>query len=310
MSYIRNKYNAYPKAVRQKPKTVDWNALELKDLKKLENLYENHILQKNIYLTNKSEIDVLNKDVRRNNVLDYQLNQIEVENRIEPLNSQLRQIQQKLEQCKVGLVSQLLGDTVGFNGNRYKRIPGELLLKQREEICNRIKDIKKNGSSFKGGDCLPEPTSPTNEKIVKLGATKNKVDLDNIDIHKLRAQITYLEAKDEKEKQRLDELKARATASEKETRQQAQKFKRDLHKQMAKVSGCPYCAGPLGENNAHLDHIHPVSEGGRSTEKNLIFVCAKCNLIKKAQTLRSFLKKTGFNQEAVYEKLELLNKFV
>lgn len=273
-------------------------------------MYENHLLQKNIYLTRKSEIDDLNKNVRRKNVLEYQQNQIEVENRIKPLNHQLREIKQKLDQCKVGFMAQVFSDTVSFNGNWYKRIPGEVLLRERKEIYNLINDIKKMGSNFRGTDCLPEPTFPTSEKIVKLGATKNKVDLDNIDIHKLRALITYIEAKDEKEKQRLSELKARVTASEKETRQQAQKFKRDLHKQMAKVSGCPYCAGPLDENNAHLDHIHPVSEGGRSTVKNLVFVCAKCNLIKKAQTLRSFLKKTGCNQEVVYEKLELLNKYV
>jgi 5-methylcytosine-specific restriction endonuclease McrA len=104
------------------------------------------------------------------------------------------------------------------------------------------------------------------------------------------------------------ELQARLASSEKDVRKQAQKYRRDLHKQLQVISACPYCGGILNDGNAHLDHIYPVSKGGKSTAKNLVFVCAQCNQDKSDLTLRAFLVKYSIAQQAVYSRLELLKK--
>lgn len=43
---------------------------------------------------------------------------------------------------------------------------------------------------------------------------------------------------------------------------------------------CAYCSSPA----TTVDHIHPVSRGGRSTWQNLVACCAKCNAHKAART--------------------------
>lgn len=45
---------------------------------------------------------------------------------------------------------------------------------------------------------------------------------------------------------------------------------------LARWSGCAYCAGPAEE----LDHVHPVSRGGRDVESNLVGCCRSCNAAK------------------------------
>jgi 5-methylcytosine-specific restriction endonuclease McrA len=44
---------------------------------------------------------------------------------------------------------------------------------------------------------------------------------------------------------------------------------------------CAYCNAPA----EHLDHITPLSRGGRDLLSNVVPACAPCNLGKAAQTL-------------------------
>lgn len=50
-------------------------------------------------------------------------------------------------------------------------------------------------------------------------------------------------------------------------------FKRDLFK-------CAYCGRTPPAVVLHVDHIHPVSKGGKNTQDNLITACLDCNLGK------------------------------
>ena len=40
---------------------------------------------------------------------------------------------------------------------------------------------------------------------------------------------------------------------------------------------CAYCESPVERNKATLDHIHPVSKGGKSTWENCVTACGPCN---------------------------------
>lgn len=44
---------------------------------------------------------------------------------------------------------------------------------------------------------------------------------------------------------------------------------------------CCYCTAPA----EHLDHVKPLSRGGRDVLSNVVPACADCNLSKGAQTL-------------------------
>jgi 5-methylcytosine-specific restriction endonuclease McrA len=44
---------------------------------------------------------------------------------------------------------------------------------------------------------------------------------------------------------------------------------------------CTYCDAPAG----HLDHVQPVSRGGRDVPSNVVPACADCNLSKSDLTL-------------------------
>lgn len=50
---------------------------------------------------------------------------------------------------------------------------------------------------------------------------------------------------------------------------------------------CQYCGAHPPSVVLHVDHIHPVAEGGTNDEDNLITACDRCNLGKGARLLSS-----------------------
>lgn len=47
---------------------------------------------------------------------------------------------------------------------------------------------------------------------------------------------------------------------------------------------CHYCGGTFPENELTIDHIVPLSRGGRSTRGNMVVCCLSCNQRKKYLT--------------------------
>jgi 5-methylcytosine-specific restriction endonuclease McrA len=45
---------------------------------------------------------------------------------------------------------------------------------------------------------------------------------------------------------------------------------------------CQYCGTEVSEQNATLDHVHPVSKGGKTTWENSTTACKPCNYKKAA----------------------------
>src|ERR1700712_963641 len=43
---------------------------------------------------------------------------------------------------------------------------------------------------------------------------------------------------------------------------------------------CVYCASSLGYDNATLDHVQPLSQGGAHAPGNVVAACARCNVMK------------------------------
>jgi 5-methylcytosine-specific restriction endonuclease McrA len=47
---------------------------------------------------------------------------------------------------------------------------------------------------------------------------------------------------------------------------------------------CAYCQGTFAPDELTMDHIVPLSRGGRSTKGNVVPCCAACNATKKYRT--------------------------
>lgn len=152
------------------------------------------------------------------------------------------------------------------------------------------------------------PSAPKSEARLKVGGATALVELRSLDSDELNRLIDGHYSEIEKNKQALKDLRAQAAQNAEATRKLAQAEKRKIHRQLSVLKVCPYCGKKLSENDTHLDHIYPVSKGGQSRPKNLVFVCSLCNQKKRDHTLRVFIKANGLDEAQVHERLELLSK--
>lgn len=60
-------------------------------------------------------------------------------------------------------------------------------------------------------------------------------------------------------------------------------FLRDGHQ-------CQYCLNKFSKKHLTLDHVHPVSKGGKHVWNNVVTACNKCNNLKGCKSLIEFGK--------------------
>ncbi len=66
-------------------------------------------------------------------------------------------------------------------------------------------------------------------------------------------------------------------------RQKARALRKTRWWQQKTSSGtCHYCGRNVGIKNLTMDHVVPLSRGGRSTKGNLVPCCKKCNTAKQS----------------------------
>ena len=154
-------------------------------------------------------------------------------------------------------------------------------------------------------DKLREPKGYT---VLEINGLRMQVGLSEHILTEVNDLINSHRSRIEKQKESIQEIKARAASNELETRQLAQGLRLKLSKQLSILDCCPYCAGPLSLNDAHLDHIYPVSKGGQSSAKNLVLVCSSCNMKKSDSTLRQFIEEQELDAGEVHKRLCELSK--
>lgn len=67
---------------------------------------------------------------------------------------------------------------------------------------------------------------------------------------------------------------------------------RDLRRLLTRQQGrCAYCGTAL--DDCHLDHVIPVSRGGRHAIGNLAYACGRCNRRKAAKLLVAWRQELG-----------------
>lgn len=79
-------------------------------------------------------------------------------------------------------------------------------------------------------------------------------------------------------------------------------FKRDGFK-------CQYCGAHPPDVALHVDHIHPVAEGGTNEIENLVTSCEPCNLGKGARLLSVTPKSLAMQAKEVAEREEQLRGY-
>lgn len=221
------------------------------------------------------------------------------------LRSRERQLIESIQPLRVGLFRGLVSGArmVPYRADKYD-VKASAAINEILSINSRLCEQRRH--DWPSTPYMPR--APEDSTTLTFGGAKFVVlfkDLKEGQIENLIAEKLHAR---ETEKAKLRELKERVAQSENERRSQAQKFRRDLHGQLRIVLGCPYCGGTLAESNVHFDHIYPIVKGGQSSSKNLVFVCGQCNIAKRDRTLRAFLKASGYSEQVVHERLELLGK--
>lgn len=284
------------------------DGVPLEELKKIKKGHNAYLEKTNAYAVKLKQVYAENEKVSASNsAASLRMERWERQN-IAPLTTELQRLMKLLDSHSVGFIKRQLMASIQFEGGHYDPQPARGIIQQIENVRRRLGEVydRQPPSEHQRLDSLPREPRPSTTLII--GGQKITVDFLRLNVSELDALIEKHQNKINENKTRTSELKARAALNESEKRRQAQGLRRSLSKQLSLIDVCPYCDGKLGDANAHLDHIYPVSKGGNSSERNLVFVCAGCNLMKRNMTLRNFLKSSGYNEERVYGRLETLKK--
>ena len=308
--------------------------LDLPDLLKVLDSYDD--IEQSI--SKGQEIDVFNKKIDDEGAVWSEIH-------IKPLENEKERLCKLLSQYKLGFITRLFITKTKFMGEYYESLESDALIKNILEIKSKIEATQKE--YYKIFTAKRKPVLPWEQalkyrdidtgvgmrrisiyetKIDEVKKRVSKLKNENLDrekknlelekINKIREEKA-LQIEEQKRieainiKNKIQELQQRVAITEEEKRKEARKFRNKLHKQLAILPVCPYCSTLLTEIteiDVHLDHIYPISKGGHSTERNLVFVCSNCNLNKKDLTLHNFLRKYSYEESIVYERLEILKK--
>lgn len=288
------------------------------------------------------EIDARNEESERRKVQAQALQDAWITEHIAPIAQELRQLNRELKAC-VGrgfgslfepkfsfsyreiageveprpyvLHRRMDGlDSVCFGWSEWPReitvceSPGRQLAARYTAAYQRLERVRGKCPIVEDGEIARRQSRPASIVSLVIGGARLKLDLEEIDKGGLEACVLSRAGEEAASKEGLREMRARVADKELEIRAQARAFRSDFEDQQRQVCGCPYCGGPLISDDAELDHIYPVSKGGRSFRANLVFVCASCNQKKRNLTLRNFIELHGLDESMIHKSLTTLQK--
>lgn len=63
---------------------------------------------------------------------------------------------------------------------------------------------------------------------------------------------------------------------------------------------CHYCGDKFKKSELTMDHIVPLSRGGKSTRGNVVVSCKPCNTRKKYHTPAEMILQKNFNKKILF----------
>ncbi len=292
------------------PIVSDFQSLDMADLKKI----LRHVQKYELSLANHTSLE---EETKHKNILIQNKNdeakaryQEFTNKHCSPITKEVKNIWDLIHANRATFLERFLDhDVLLFRHYKLSRKTCTPLVEKLIELETSLDKIMEQAPTFSVQRHLPLPAPPQREVNLKISGATFKVQLHKTKSSDVIEIIDQKIAGIDKEKQKINVLKARAASTEKEIRAQAQGYRHGFKKQTNKIPFCPYCGEKFDEESTpHLDHIYPVSKGGKSSASNLVFVCTTCNLNKSALTLRSFIIKYKLNESLIHENLELLGK--
>lgn len=282
--------------------------------------------QKTLYdLTQEDLETLLDASMKYNNLLIVYKKELKqyndaiknVEKQLEPLSGSMYHITEKyndlyyqLYKHEVGFFESIYRDTFKYEErfgwpHKYKTwslsISAKPITLEMDKLLSELSDLNKQKVELeKNLTKALVPKKPVLPQVSALRPWLSSFKLSECTPTKIRYVM--------EQTNQSQDLKAKATAYDNKQRQEAGTIKRKIVSQIYLFPCCPYCGDGLSENDAHADHIYPVSKGGQSTIRNMVFVCTKCNLKKRDLTLRNFITKYDLNGDFIHKNLDILGK--
>lgn len=70
---------------------------------------------------------------------------------------------------------------------------------------------------------------------------------------------------------------------------------------------CMYCKKKISFNICHIDHIHPIIEGGEHYLYNIALTCSDCNISKNRSSLRTFCRRKKLDYQKIMQEIADIN---
>lgn len=179
------------------------------------------------------------------------------------------------------------------------KLLGPLTKRRRAELSESLERLAKEIATLQA---FPADLSPINDSLVRkelLHERRMRLQVIEHLVSGLQEELARAERQPEV---KMHKLRLRAAVTERENREAVERFRSEL----PRTESCPYCSAVIVE--FHLDHIVPLSYGGRPCRENLVWVCAPCNLRKKDLTLLEFTDKARLDYLVIVRRLQALGK--
>lgn len=115
---------------------------------------------------------------------------------------------------------------------------------------------------------------------------------------------SHYQASNKDDKNFYDEVSKITTQEEKMI---ATEILKTVRKDLSINNSCVYCNKSL-QNGAMIDHIIPLSIGGKNEYSNMVLVCPSCNSLKSDKTLSEFIDANNLNESDIKKRLKQLGK--
>ena len=93
----------------------------------------------------------------------------------------------------------------------------------------------------------------------------------------------------------MDDKKFKIEKAKARKLRQSQWWQQKIH-----LGVCHYCGGSFSAAVLTMDHIVPISRGGKSTRGNLVPACKSCNSNKKYYTPAEIILKEKLDQDVCF----------
>ena len=310
------------------PLLMNRDKLSLGDLLKIQRSCAAYVSKKKRIDAENCKTTLLNEKVTQNNEANLQTENNYIYQYAKPIVELMHGVETRLYSLRSGVISGLWTEPITYYwespsiahygkadvyfANRQCKIKNTSesanLIAQHKQAAEKLKRILEGRPSLPQQRLKDKLREPKNYAVLDINGSRMQVSFSDSILIEVNNLIDSHRSKIEKQKESIHEIKARAASKELETRQLAQALRHKLSKQLSILDCCPYCAGPLSLNDAHLDHIYPVSKGGQSSAKNLVLVCSSCNMKKRASTLRQFIVEQELDAGQVHKRLIALSK--